>query len=108
MRVQTTLIPGATVNMSQPVLCGRDYQHQHPWCSIMYLPFSIVIRSIIDHGKIDDNRHEQSDEVDHQAGENHESRTADASPPCLMSSAGFPVANVDHGECWVMRLKMSA
>jgi hypothetical protein len=69
------------------------------WTVYEYSPISKVVRSILNHEETDHNRHDQSNNVDHQAGKNHEGGIARAGSPCLVSSAGFPVADIDHGEC---------
>jgi hypothetical protein len=69
------------------------------WTVYEYSPMSKVVGSILNHEETDHNRHDQSNNVDHQAGKNHEGGIASASSPCLVSSAGFPVADVEHGEC---------
>ena len=86
----------------------------------MYLPVAIVVVTIVNHGEIEHNRHDRSDDVDHQASEDHQSRRPVATTPYLASSAGFPVANVLHcefwartrmevSECWIVRFrKMTA
>lgn len=60
----------------------------------MCSPVAVIVRSILNHDEIEHNPKDQSNEVDHQARENHKSRVSRAGAPGPMGSAGFPVANI--------------